>query len=609
MNQSWVVAAAAMLVAAYVCVQAANPASQPATLETVAVDFLAVTSDGQPVAGLRPEDVQLRIDGRPRTVKWLEWVPVAEAPDVDAVNRDVLPIPAPFGSNAARDAGRSFVLVIEDDSFRPGRERPLRDAVGRFLEALTLRDRVALVTMPYGGFKANLTNDHARIRNELLKVVGQAPLNESGSEMACRTRRTLESLAGLVSSFRAFDAPTTVLFFSSSMAGPRRDAASALAPGMCELTVDTFARVGAAAGAGGAVFYVIQPDDLMIRPGIAQSEGITGAGFTGSDNPLEGIEHLAGVTGADRLHLVASGDRALVRVALETSAYYVLGFDPQPGDQNGVSRHIDVRIAREGVVVRARPNITMARPERRAPTSSQTVTPRTMLREGRVFRDLPLRGIGYVSDNPEDGRLKIVSLLEPAEASVELAAAAAGLFDEGGRLLAQWTAEPRTLSARPVMGALVAPRPGTYRLRVAATDSRGRSGTADYEVAAELVPAGPLRISSLVLGLSRGGVFAPRMLFGGEPVALGYVDMYGRASEAPRISAEIARSVNGPALGAPVPGAVKPIAGEDRFLATVALPIGGLAPGDYVVRVTVASAGSSSGRVLQTLRKVRPAVP
>jgi VWFA-related protein len=570
---------------------------------TQAVDFLAVSADGSPVADLKAEDVQLRIDGRVRPVKWLEWIPVAEAPTA-AADPPVAPAPPPFGTNAATEAGRSFVIAIENDSFRPGRERPLRAAMDRFFAALSSRDRVALVTMPYGGFRVNLTRDRERVRTELAKIGGQGSSNESGSEMACRTRRTLESLVGLVSGFGALDGSTNVLFVTSSMAGPRRDAAISLAPGMCELTVEMFARLGAAAGAARANFYIIQPEDLMIRPGATGTENIAGAGFRGSDNPLEGIEHIAGVTGAQRLHLSATGDETLVRIARETAAYYMLGFETQPAEHTGLSRQASVSVLREGVAVRSRPTITIPKAEDRPAVATQTITPRSMLREGRPFRDLPMRGVGYVSNNPEDGRLKVVCMLEPVEPSVQLSAAAAGLFDENGRLIAQWTAEPRNLAMAPVVGALVVPRPGTYRLRVAATDAAGRSGAADYEVQAELAKAGSIQVSSLVLGLSRAGGFSPRMIFSNEPVALGYVDVYGKGDASGiAVAADIARSADGPALGPSIPGALRPVAGEDRFMATVALPIGNLPPGDYVVRLTVTPTGQPPAKVLRTLRK------
>ena len=120
--------------------QVATPADRG--LDAVPLDFYAVTPDGSPVGDLKLDEVQLRIDGRPRTAKWLEWVPVAGAPST--AGEPSTPVPPPFGSNAARDAGRSFFIVVENESFRPGREAPLRAAVDRFLAALTSRDRAAL---------------------------------------------------------------------------------------------------------------------------------------------------------------------------------------------------------------------------------------------------------------------------------------------------------------------------------------------------------------------------------------------------------------------------------------------------------------------------------
>ena len=131
--------------------QAPKPGDRVA--EIVALDFYAATPDGSPVADLKAEEVRVRIDGRPRALKWLEWVPVADAPS-ESTTVTVTPVPPPFASNAPSDAGQSFVLVIENESFRPGRERRLREAVDRFLAALSPRDRAALMTTPYGDSKS-----------------------------------------------------------------------------------------------------------------------------------------------------------------------------------------------------------------------------------------------------------------------------------------------------------------------------------------------------------------------------------------------------------------------------------------------------------------------
>ena len=47
----------------------------------VAIAFFAVTSDGRPVPDLNADAVRLKVDGRPRVVRSLEWVPIATAAD------------------------------------------------------------------------------------------------------------------------------------------------------------------------------------------------------------------------------------------------------------------------------------------------------------------------------------------------------------------------------------------------------------------------------------------------------------------------------------------------------------------------------------------------
>ncbi len=505
-----------------------------------AVDFIALGATGRAVPDLTAADVSVKIDGRVRTIRALHLVTIANAAEGQAASPAALP--APFGSSTTGDAGRTLVLVLDDDSLRAGNEARLREGVKGLLAGLTRRDRVSLVTMPYGGVKVPLTDDHVRIERALSMTSGQAPKSESGSEMACRTRRVLESLVGLLETYSYRDEPMTVLFFSTGLAGPRRDAPVTLAPGMCELNKDKFEHVAAAAARARANVYVIQPDDAPM--GTAQAENIAGFGFTGSNNPLEGLENLAGVTGGERLHLATSAT-ALSRVVSQTAAYYVASFEPQPSDRDGRIHKLDVRVTRPGVVVRARPGISFRKDEAR-PSAVKRANAREMLRVADGFNDLSLRATGYVSRNAADGTIKVTFVAEPTDRLVRLASAAAALIDESGRIVAQWTASD--MDAAPTMGAMVVPT-GTYRLRVAATDEAGRGGTADEQIVAALTPAGPLQLSTLVLGLSRSGVFVPTLEFGTEPVAIASFEIYGGAAGTPLFSAlEVARTLDGPAL-------------------------------------------------------------
>jgi VWFA-related protein len=592
------------LVAAAAATRASAPDPEPQRrfvggVELVAVDFIAVDDAGHPIRDLRQDEVTVRVDGRSRVVRSLQYVEVARPPS---------PTPAaalapPYGSNSLADAGRSFVMVIDDESFRPGKESQMRDAVAQFLGALSKRDRVALVTVPHGSTRSDLTTDHQRVNELLQTVVGHAPQQLDSSEEACRTRRTLESLDGLLRGISNPDGPTLVLFFSSSMLSPRRDSVATRAPGMCEITSDHFRYVGEAAGNARAQFYVIMPTEVMPNPAY---EVANFAAAAGSANPLEGLEHLAGVTGGHRMTLATMQERPLDRVLLETSGYYILGFEPEPSDRNSQHHGLQISVSRAGVNERARPSIAIAaaRPDDPIPT----LTPADMLREGRVYRDLPLRATAYISRGAAPEEPRVVVYGEAVEPDVALVAVSAGLFDQQGRLVAQWTANSTDLGRRSTLGALTAP-PGVYRLRFAARDVDGRTGTADMEIDVQLAGGSGFALSSIVLGLSRPMAadapvsFQPRLEFTSEPVAIAYVEVYGgQAGDRVGAQVELAQSVDGPALVA-LPLALEPTNDPSHFRATGAVPIGTLSEGDYVVRVLVGPEGQAPTMVIRTLRK------
>jgi hypothetical protein len=327
---------------------------------------------------------------------------------------------------------------------------------------------------------------------------------------------------------------------------------------------------------------------------------------SGSANPVEGLEHLAGVTGGLRMTLATAQQRPLDRVLSETSGYYIVAFEPAPSDRNSEHHGLEITIAREGVNERARPTIAIAaaRPDDPVPT----LTPSDMLREARVYRDLPLRTTGYSSRGAVPDEPRVIIMGEAAEPTAALVAAAAGVFDSDGRLIAQWTANSSDLGQRATLGALTAP-PGTYRLRFAARDADGRTGTADTDIQVGLTGGAGFELSSVVLGLSRPSganaavAFQPRMEFTTEPVAIAYVEVYGgQAGDRVGAMVEVASSIGGPPLVA-LPLALEPTREPDRFQATGAVPIGGLPAGDYVVRVSVGAEGQQATTVTRTLRK------
>jgi hypothetical protein len=367
-----------------------------------------------------------------------------------------------------------------------------------------------------------------------------------------------------------------------------------LMPGMCELVVDQFRRVAAAAGAARANFYVMQPADAGLGTSISRPT-LGGAGDRGSDNPLEGIEHLTGVTGGVRLALDAAGTASLRRVERETSAYYVAELEPTAGEPLGRSRPLSVRVTRRGVSVRSRPELTLLESSR----TNTSLAVKDLLASNEPYTDLRLR-IGASTVRDPDGHLRVGVVVEPADAGVTLTSAGAILIGPDDQVVSHWFAKDP--SERPLLGALAA-APGRYRLRVAAVDGAGRAGAAEDPVDAALASVGPLSLGSLMLGVARNGVTTPLLEFGAEPTAIAYFDIYGGTAGLP-LSArvEVARDLEGPAL-LTLPLALTR-ASDDRVVASGTLPLGAIPPGDYAVRGVGRLENGESGRVARTLRKV-----
>ena len=554
------------------------------------VDFVVVDAEGAPVPDLQRTEIEVRIGDRARVVRALRRV--TTAPAAPSASR----LPPPYGTNDGVAAGRHFALVIDQESFAAGREQVFRGAVDGLLSQLTPADRALVAALPFGGVRVPFTSDKARVRVGIERVAGQGSRRESGSDLACRTRRFLESLEGWLREQpeRAF--PLTVVIFTSGMAAPRRDAPMGLMPGMCELEVEQYRRLAAAAGSARANFYVMQPADVGIGTS-APPATRGGVGDIGSDNPLEGIEHLVGVTGGARLSLDETGTASLLRVARESASYYVAELEPVAGEVTGRSRPLGVRVTRRGVTVRARPAITLS--EKPAPATA-SLTVKDLLASTDAFPDLRLRAGGFTV-READGKLRLGVVVEPAERGVTLASAGALLIGGDGQVASHWFA--KDAAERPLLGALSA-TPGTFTLRVAAIDGSGRTGAAEMTVDAGLTPVGPLSLGSLMLGVSRGGATTPLLEFAAEPTAMAYFDIYGGTAGLP-LSArvEIARDVDGPAVVA-LPLALARAA-DDRVIAAGTIPVGALPAGDYLVRGVVRLESGETGTVVRTLRKVR----
>jgi VWFA-related protein len=559
--------------------------------QVAAMDFVVVGRDGTPVTDLKAAEVTLRIDGRPRPIKSLEFVRYSNV----GLGGSGSPPAPPFATNTVVETPRAILLVVDDESMPIGQEQRLREALIAFIDHIPASDRVAIVTVPHGGIKVDLTSDRDRLRRGIAEISPMTPVQDP----ACQARTMLGTLRSTFQTLaKVATQPVVVAFFSSRLGGStgleRSATPSALsgagglsiAGGACRITNEDFEQVGDAAAEARAQVYVVHPD---YNPTPA----------------TDGIQNLRGVTGAPLLHLTGAGNEpGLNRLARETVGYYVATFDTEPGERTGAVHQSNVRVERRDVEVRYRPNVLVGRTA--ATTVAEPVagysTAFEVVRSGRPFRDVGLRAASTPTRG-EDNAINVVTIFEPVDPSAKIASAAAALFDATGKAVAYWTGEAKDLTTFPAAIGMTAPK-GRYRLRVGVIDQAGRYGVVDDVVNAELMPAGPLQLGGISFGVSRGSGFQHRLQITTEPSILAMAEFYGGGPAGTPIRAvfEVAETTDGPALFR-VPGAISGTAEEGRFSIAGTITVGILPPGDYVIRAIVEVKDQPGGRVVRTVRK------
>ncbi len=528
----------------------------------VSVEFRALGSDGAPVLDLSASEVTLKVDGKVRTLQSLDLVRFDAGAARAAAGG---PLPEPFATN-----------------------------VDRLLEALSPGDRVGLLNIPRGGTNIGLTTDREQIRAGVAELVGLGTRGQTVNDARCRTIVTLQALKNLLLAVRG-GTSSTIAFFSSGVAPPDTNPTVTLGQSsdLCVVKVDYFDELREAAAVAGINFYAIHVfNDTAIS-------------LPGSTNDLvAGLESLAGSANGDTIRLTTQDALSITRLSRETSAFYRAVFDPEPDERDDKVHRVDVSVSRRGVSLRTGTGVPIAKalPAKGAGQSKPpSVT--DLLRTSDVRRDLPLRAAGYPSQGQTKDIVKVVVVVEPPDPSDEISAAAVGLYDERGRLSAQVTLRREELANRPAFTAISA-KPGAYRLRVAAVDRGGRTGTVDTQIEARLSKADPVTLSAMVLGTPGSEGFSPRLVFSAEPSLIAYFEIYGvpKATEV-SVVFELATTVDGPAVGT-AQGRLQ-LGGEDgTWQASGGIGLSQVPPGDYLLRALVTIDGKTVGRVDRTLRKV-----
>jgi VWFA-related protein len=189
----------ALLLAAVVSALSLQGAQTPSPVfrsgtEVVRFDVRVTDGAGRPIADLRPDEIEIVEDGRPRPVLLFQHFQEPAREGEAYGEAKLRAVSAEVSSNRGSPRGHLYLLVFDQRHITTGNEQIARRAAESFLKtALGSADRVAVYGIPGPGPSIGFTADRTRALAELRKVQGTL-------------ERTVTSAAGKLSIHEAYEA-------------------------------------------------------------------------------------------------------------------------------------------------------------------------------------------------------------------------------------------------------------------------------------------------------------------------------------------------------------------------------------------------------------------
>jgi VWFA-related protein len=624
-------------------------------VDVVRFDVRVTDGSGHAITDLKPGEIQIVEDGRPRPVLLFQHVQEPAGAYSEAALRAVS---AEVSTNQGMPRGHLYILVFDQHHITTGNEQIARRAAEAFItRRLRPSDRVAVFGLPGPGPQLGFTADPTRAVAELQKVRGALDRNmttalgrlsqqeayeiasgndrvtvnvlsristEGSSDVAplatlgraqsnedaavtrrlvvenartfvaaadSETRQSLQRVSDLIEQYRAIEGRKTVVFFSE---------------GFHQQNVTReLEQVAAAAAQSYAVFYAF---DLNRRGNNTQDPepGVTSEASE-IQARLEPLGSLATETDGALVTDAASHlDAALDRIADQSQDYYLVGFTPSEAAlaNRGHYRRVTVRVTRPGARVSARTGYA-------APPSAPLDRRRAIdaaLSAPFVQQALRVEYTTYALRSEATGRARVVLALEaelPVKDDRNLTADIVFVVRDvrDGHAAASGT-DTIPLPKAPASGSstgIGAYRvqfelpPGSYLMRAVVREPGGLVGSADRRIDIRAFSGPDVAVSDLVLG-SEAGALPVRASAFTEDGLSGIVETYGRAPEQLRSLSVTATLLpaggNEPAAKVDaVLADAQPAGGGVTRRASFAIPLTDISPGSYVAHVRV-SAGS-----------------
>lgn len=367
------------------------------TTELIVIETIVVGRDGMPVGDLRPEEFQVTLDGRRRTVVSAEFQQLAVAPErATTARQEARPEGASALVPAPVNGGRLIVIAVDEHSFPAGAQAAAREAAARIVDRASPGDELALVAMP-GPLTVGPTRDHAAIRSAVSGIGGKrvdAPRSrfslaaseavvlksrssiavseivgrecrsvvadpqcrqevlEAGSVIADALERqgilTIDGLHGVLDNLEGVPGRKHLFVISAGLPTTNQ------AGGRLNLTAETerLARRAAAVNANLYVLYV----NIRFMQHFSAATGWRSPSALYEDITMfgSGLERFADSAGGGFFQVDVDADPFVDRAFRETSAVYLVGVRPEPSESDGKEHQIRVTVTRRGLTVRFR---------------------------------------------------------------------------------------------------------------------------------------------------------------------------------------------------------------------------------------------------------------
>jgi len=349
---------------------AQSPAQQTfrAGVDYVEIDAVVTDLQGKFVRNLSKSDFQVLEDGKPQTVSVFSLVDIPTNRQITTEDND----PGARHDDGAQ--GRVYVMVLDDLHTPPLRTPQVRGAAKLFIEEhMGTNDLAAVVTTSgRSNTSQDLTGDKQLLLRAIESFLGQKwgrvdeLLDAERGINARIAMSTLKEVAGRMGELRG--RRKALLFISEGIDYDIYDVFDARD---ATIVRDEVRAAISAATRSNASIYSVDPRGLtsLADEDIERGESSRSIGPGSSSERLrlaqDSLRILADMTGG--FAAVNSNDFAGIfdRIVRDNSTYYLLGINPTNDRRDGRFRKIDVRVARDGVMVRARKGYALPREERR----------------------------------------------------------------------------------------------------------------------------------------------------------------------------------------------------------------------------------------------------